>query len=111
MYQALGIDLVSAGHNHNYQRLKPLSLANPDVNPVQTVISGVTGFNYCDGEEREYSNKVVDHQDHFCLVEVSPNKIVVTAITPNGSVIDRLSLIGKTEAKHISLNCRAYPRK
>lgn len=87
-FQELGIDLVFCGHDHNYQRMRPLSIEGASHHPVQVVISGLAGSNYYDANEQEYTVKVVNRQDHFCHIAVSPDQLAVQVITTDGEELD-----------------------
>lgn len=86
--QELDVHLVFCGHDHNYQRSRPLSLADSPYRPVQFVTTGLSGANYYDAQPREYLARVVNRQDHFCLVEVAREEIRVRVVTPAGEEID-----------------------
>ena len=90
--QRLGFDLVFCGHDHNYQRIKPLRLKGTQGNPVQIVITGVTGSGYYNAEGKDYTLKVVNRRDHLCVVDAARDKLKIRAVTPNGELIDEFEM-------------------
>jgi len=90
--QAAGIDLVFCGHDHNYQRIKPLAISGSTARPVQIVITGVTGSSFYEAAEKPYTAKVVNRRDHFCAVNASPTEIAIRAIAVDGTVLDDFTI-------------------
>jgi len=90
--QDVGIDLVFCGHDHNYQRIKPVTMAGSDKPPVQIVITGAGGAGFYMAEEKEYTEKVINRMDHFCRVDVTPETLTVRALTPDGQELDSFEL-------------------
>ena len=91
-FQEVGIDLAFCGHDHNYQRIKPLTVAGSPHPPVQFVTTGLAGSNYYDAEEKEYIARVVNRKDHYCRVDVTPDHLSIQVLTPDGEVLDTFAL-------------------
>ena len=96
--QDVGVDLVFCGHDHNYQRIRPVTMEGSDKPPVQIVITGLAGPSYYDAEEKEYTVRVVNRKDHFCRVDVSPEKLTIQALTAEGEVLDAFEIRRDGEA-------------
>lgn len=90
--QQAGVDLVFCGHDHNYQRIRPLVRKGVAAGPVQIVITGMAGSNAYDATEKAYTAMVVNRRDHYCLVKVTAESIHVQAIAADGEVIDRFEI-------------------
>ncbi len=90
--QELDINLVFCGHDHNYQRLRPLTIEGSDRMPLQIVITGLAGANFYDAQEKEYTAKVINRRDHFCVVTVQPDKLSISTIAADGELLDQFSL-------------------
>lgn len=92
VFQELGIDLVFNGHDHNYQRMRPLGLTGVDRPPVQFVTSGVAGANFYMAEDRDFTVRVVNRRDHFVVVDVEQDQLTLRAIAVDGEEMDAFTL-------------------
>ena len=90
LFEQAGVDLVVSGHDHNYQRF-----ATSD--GVTYVVTGGGGNARLD-ELREcpqgYPERIVGdaREHHFVLIDGSPRRLRVRALTDDGDVIDDFSL-------------------
>jgi len=87
-----GIDIVFSGHEHNYERLKPISLKGVNGNPVQFVITGCAGANYYDAKEQPFLSKLINKKDHFCSVNVSGEVLSVEVFDSEKNLLDKFEI-------------------
>lgn len=76
-----GVQLVLAGHDHFYARLKPQ-------NGVNYMISGGGGRPLENPRESDVTAKVA-REYHFIYFEVSPDQMAYTTVSDSGATIDR----------------------
>jgi len=83
--ETYGVDIVIAGHNHNYARCGP-------VNGVWHITSGGGGaplstpnlsYPYVVTAAKEY---------HFCKIDIQDNRLTLTAVKSNGTVLDTFTI-------------------
>ncbi len=76
------VDLVLSGHDHSYQRFQPLRSAENDTHSVLFVVTALAGTNPYPAQEDQYTAKVVNGTDHFCVIDVtgtaSPLPLTIT---------------------------------
>ena len=85
-----GVQLVLAGHNHFYARMKPIG-------GIQYVISG-GGGRHLYRPAMDPCTKSVREQFHFVAFEVYPDRIHLSAVDENGKVFDEATLDEKSLA-------------
>ena len=93
LFEAYGVRLVFTGHNHHYERFKPLMNNAEDVTPggVTYVVTGGGGRGlYPQGEEPRRAVGVKEH--HFMLGEADGCFIRMTAISKTGEELDHFGL-------------------
>ena len=97
------VDLVIAGHNHVYERTRPIvnrldskgrayvrgTPAAPK--PVIHIVTGGGGAPLYD-LARQFWTAASKSAAHFCDFEVTPDTLTMVAREPDGTVIDRLTL-------------------
>lgn len=83
LYEAAGVDLVLAGHDHDYQRTKPQ-------NGVTYVVSG--GAAKLRRTARQDFTAVAASTYHFVELAAYENRLDVRAVDHDGRVIDSFSL-------------------
>ena len=104
-YQVL---IVFAGHNHYYARA--------EVNGVQHVTTGGGGAPLHDPDPGCQNVVTATKEHHFCKVEIEGDLLTLTAVTPDGKVIDTFvtelsnTMISVEEASHVDIspNCTLH---
>jgi hypothetical protein len=96
--EAAGVDVVFAGHNHLYERSKPI-LAGNVVGDDQGVIHIVTGAGSARLRPAKHSSRWPDHvataysKDYsFTIVEVAADGLKLQQINRKNKVVDRWTL-------------------
>jgi predicted phosphodiesterase len=91
-FSKAGIDFVTTGHSHQYERFKPVA-------PVAAGDGGYVTYMTCGGGGAPlYSVKPTVHHahaaatHHFCLFEVKGEKLTMETIDIEGKVVDRLEI-------------------
>ena len=82
LFETYGVDIVFAGHDHSYERTIP-------INGVIYIVTGGGGAPLYDVDSSTwtaYSEKT----RHFCLIDITANKLLLRAIKPDGTVFDTL---------------------
>ena len=101
LFDTYGVDLVFAGHDHNYERSLPMVNGNvvngfeePDfIDPAGTiyvVTAGGGNFLYPNGADTYTAFS--DMCFHCLLVEVNASRLTLQAVVPGDAVIDRISI-------------------
>lgn len=87
------VDLVFNGHDHNYERSRPLrgdAVAADGNGTVYVVSSGVGAPLYASG--RQWWTEISSSESTFVVVRVDPSRIEVTAHRLDATVLDRFEL-------------------
>ena len=84
LFEAYGVDVVFAGHDHDYERTIP-------VNEVVYIVTGGGGAPLYD-VGFSWFTAYAEKTHHFCLAEIVDKTLLIKAIKPNGSVFDTLSI-------------------
>lgn len=87
LFEKYGVDLVFAGHEHNYERIKPLRLYEKSGRPITYIVTGGGGTDLRPvgrNENTAYSESI----HHFMGVKVEDHRITVEAIDQTGRVFD-----------------------
>ena len=85
LFEKYGVDLVLNGHDHLYERSENKG--------VQYVVTGGAGAPLYEPDTVENPFQVkVEKAHHYCRIEVSPERLVVSAIRPDGGVIERFTI-------------------
>lgn len=90
VWDAHGVDLVVAGHNHTYERSAPIrgdAVAAAGEGTLY-VVSGGAGAPLYTGVERDWFSAAWEPTLHYLIVDFGPDGIVGTAYKPMGDVID-----------------------
>jgi predicted phosphodiesterase len=87
-----GVDLVMSGHDHSYQRFHPLRLSDESPRATVFVVTALAGTNAYRADDDEYSAKIVNNTDHFCVVRVEPHVLELTVFDANNRTIDHTVL-------------------
>jgi hypothetical protein len=101
-----GVDLILNGHDHNYQRSKPINLNVSSSSPVPQYGSAVGEGRcqiICGGAGAPFYDKIATAADmwaidkfnrinHFVYAEVNDCEMNITVYSMNGSVIDNFSI-------------------
>ncbi len=93
LLERYGVQLVFSGHEHNYQRSKPLRDHRP-VEPGAGLVSIITGGGGADlhpvGEAPQLAFGESVH--HYLRVRVEGWRIEITAVAADGRIIERVTL-------------------
>jgi acid phosphatase type 7 len=89
-------DLVISGHDHSYQRFVPLKQNETDSHAVQFLVTGLAGTNPYHADENEFTAKIVNKTDHFCVVKVAPEKLIITAYNNENKPFDQFTMLKKS---------------
>ena len=87
-----GVDLVLSGHDHSYQRFYPLSAHPDDSHAVLFIVTGLAGTNPYFAKGNQYSAKVVNNMDHFCVIKVTSETLDISARDNDNRVLDHVVL-------------------
>lgn len=87
------VDLVLSGHDHSYQRFYPLKTTEQDSHAVLFVVTALAGTNPYPAYDDQYTAKVVNKTDNFCVVDVSTEKLALTAYDKNNNPFDSVTLL------------------
>ena len=84
LYEKNKVDIVFAGHTHDYE--------HGLLKGVYYIITGGGGAGL-DTFQQDFPHITVYKSEHeFCLVEINGNKLKLTAIKPNGEIIDSFEI-------------------
>ncbi|MEZ4500967.1 MAG: metallophosphoesterase family protein [Thermomicrobiales bacterium] len=84
VFSAYSVDLVLAGHAHNYERVQP-------IDGVTYIVTGGGGADLYDIEAGPQT-AVAEKRHHLVLIEATPERLVLTAIDRDGESFDSLEL-------------------
>lgn len=93
-YEADGVDLVLAGHNHIYERSLPILGGKPS-DPgtgVTYVVAGGAGAPLYTTFTADWFSSVAVPKKHFGIADFGPGGVDVTVHDPQGNVIDAFTL-------------------
>jgi len=93
-----GVDVVICGHSHLYERFVPIG--EPGKKPVIHVVSGGAGApNHQAVPNPLLVGGVGRSVPHYCVFSVDGNRLDMAVKQPDGTVIDRMSLV-KTDGMY-----------
>ncbi len=95
LFDMYGADLVFAGHDHDYQRSKPIrseKVVEPGHGTVYYVTGGGGGLMSLRGVEPEWFTARAEEVFHFLRVRLDGGSIQIEAVNDRGVVFDRLVL-------------------
>jgi acid phosphatase len=84
LFAGHGVDLVLAGHDHDYERTRP-------IRGVTYVVSGGGCCPRSVGRSRFTSRSLTGL--HFVVVEASASRMLIQALDPDGAVLDRATIV------------------
>lgn len=87
LFETYGVDVVFAGHEHNYERIKPMREAADGGRPITYIVTGGGGTDLRPvgkNERTAYSESI----HHFMGVKVEDRQISIQAIDQGGRVFD-----------------------
>lgn len=87
-----GVDVVFAGHNHIYERSKPIRAGEESQDGVVYVVSGGGGAPLYEEVEDSWWNQVANPIEHYIIAEISGNTATFTARDLDDNVIDTFTL-------------------
>lgn len=86
-YEQYGVDAVFTGHDHNYERTRPIKDFNAAGRGVVYYVSGGAGAGLR-GVSAERYTEVIASEHHYLLVEIDGRTFTSTAYREDGSVLD-----------------------
>jgi predicted phosphodiesterase len=92
LLEKYGVDVVISGHSHLYERFAPIG--EPGGKPILHVVCGGGGAPLYPSRPSPIL-EVTRSTFQYCLFELQGDKLVMTAKTPEGTVLDRFELIKK----------------
>ena len=89
------IDIVFAGHSHQYERFFPVKPDNqPDSWPVTYITTGGAGAGLYEADTSDFLAKV-ESVHHLININISGDTLSLKTISESGFLIDKLSIIKK----------------
>ncbi len=94
--EASGVDVVFCGHNHLYERSKPILAEAVAADGIVYIVTGAGGARLYaakpKGERPAYTAVAYDEDLSFTLVDASPGALLLQQIDVKGQVVDRWEL-------------------
>ena len=93
IYDRYGVDLVFNGHDHNYERSRPMrnnQVVAPGDGTTYVVAAGIGAPLYDNGQE--FWTAYSERTSNFVIVDVRQNELELTAYRLDGTVLDRTTL-------------------
>jgi len=91
LFEKYGVDIVFQGHDHNYERTKPIKENLPDETGVIYITLGGGGRDlYTKGDDNDWS-EVFILKHHFAYVTIEDKKLIFNVYDMNGELIDKFS--------------------
>ena len=97
LFRQYRVDLVVAGHDHIYERGEDHGL--------KYIVTGGSGAPLYDQEREHRFAEVFARQHHYVRVDAEYNKLTLTAVRPDGTVLDRFVI------RHADARAHARPRR
>jgi hypothetical protein len=94
VFDELGVDLVFAGHNHLYERSKPLradQVVEPGKGTVYYVTGGAGAPLYPETRQEPFTASLAV-VEHYLIAEFGPTSVTITARDLADNVIDKVTL-------------------
>ncbi len=94
VFDELGVDLVFAGHNHLYERSKPLrgdQVVEPGKGTVYYVTGGAGAPLYAETHPEPFTASVAI-AEHYLIAEFGPTSVTITARDLSDNVLDTVTL-------------------
>jgi hypothetical protein len=94
VFDAGGVDLVFAGHNHIYERSVPIT-AGAEVSPdagVQYVVTGGAGAPLYNESDADWFGLVANPIEHYIIADFAAGSVTLTVRDLAGNVIDEWSM-------------------
>jgi len=93
LFRKYGVDIVFAGHSHQYERFYPVRPENqPDSHPVTYITTGGAGAGLYDVTQNPYLAKA-ESVNHYVDFEISGDTLRARAVRNDNSVLDEFSMI------------------
>lgn len=92
VWDRFGLDLVFTGHNHAYERSKPLRGGVEAEGGTIYVVTGGAGAPLYTRHDETFFTEVVTPIEHYVIADFSPEGVSVVAKDLSGNVIDAFSL-------------------
>ena len=92
LFERYGVDIVFSGHEHLYERTKPLLFFDPAGSPVIYVTEGGGGAVLSSFVRQDFSS-FVEATYGYVTVEIHGGSLRLEARRPDGSLLDSLNLV------------------
>jgi predicted phosphodiesterase len=94
LFENYKVDIVFSGHNHNYERTKPIKEGRVSEEGITYVITGGGGAGLDVPENYEDNPLSIKREFayHVTKVSIDRNSLLLEAIKPNGEVFDSYSI-------------------
>lgn len=102
LFVKYGVDLIVVGHDHNYQRTRPIiHLFDPKSDkPYWQVVSGGAGAPPYPVLKAENYVEKCSTVNHFLTITADKDRLIVVATAVNGTQIDRFEIQKNKPAEH-----------
>lgn len=87
LFEQYGVDVVFAGHEHNYERTKPIKEFDSTARPITYIVTGGGGTDLRPVGKKEFT-AYSESIHHFMGVRVEDRAITIQAIDQGGRVFD-----------------------
>ena len=93
LFRQYGVDIVFAGHSHQYERFYPIRPERqPDSHPVTYITTGGAGAGLYDVTQNPFL-AVAESVNHYVVFEISGDTLRAKAIRNDNSLLDEFSMI------------------
>jgi len=88
LFERYGVDIVFTGHDHGYERSRPVLDYVPDGNPVRYIISGGGGWTVYPWSTACTWTQAAASEEELVKVSVDGPCLSLQAVRPDGSILD-----------------------
>ncbi len=92
LFEQYEVDLVFAGHDHDYERTTPIKDFYPDRRGVIYIVTGGGGGTIFPMQAPAVWTAYAEATHHLVQVEINDSRLVLRAIKPDGTVFDSLTI-------------------
>ncbi len=101
LFERFGVQMVFSGHNHSYQRSRPIADYEPEAGKVQYIVTGGGGARLHpigrSGDEPEIIECHAERH-HFLQVTLTDTQCNIEAVDDRGTVFDRFTVSRKSSS-------------
>ena len=93
LFRKFNVDIVFAGHSHQYERFYPIKPSNkPDSHPVTYITTGGAGAGLYEVMQHSFLAKA-ESVNHFIFIEISGDTLRFKAYLKDNSILDSFEMI------------------